>query len=232
MADVRILANQVTPRVVAEGVPHDVRGTRDGIMFTANWKEALLMEGRVFQMTVGSLAAGGDISPITGGGNGTVINQDRPEFIVSVPSGTALIPLEVVVSVNGDVDADTEVIDIILTADTAAASATPGTATTETPVNMITSGGVAAAGSYFSAVNTADITDPTVSMILDSETLTLAAVSAAGALTYQLKMHYEPEVPPILIGPAALYGYWGGTAAATGVASVIWAEVPSTRYTL
>ena len=159
-----------------------------------------------------------------------IVDQDQPEFIIGVPDGLTLIPLDIMISVNGDVDVDTEVIDIILAADTASQGPSSVTGVIESPTNMITNGH-GPRGTAFSAV-TSNITNPTVSMILDSETLTEAAITVANALVYSIKLHYVPKIPVLLQGPASIYGYWGGTADATGVASVVYAEVPSSRFTV
>ena len=230
MSQLIVISQQNSPGLGADGTHLAQRATRDGIPFIASWKQALLLEGRVFQVTVGSLSAGADIAPITGGGGNLVVDQDQPEFIIGVPNGLTLIPLDIMISVNGDVDADTEVIDIILTADTTSQGPSSVTGTIESPTNMITNG-PGPRGTAFSAI-TSDITDPTVSMILDSETLTEAAVTVVNALVYSLKLHYAPKIPVLLKGPASLYGYWGGTADATGVASIVYAEVPESRFTV
>jgi hypothetical protein len=209
-----------------------VHATRTGALFTSSWKEQLLMEGRLFQMTVGTITGGGDLALVTGGGNGTTIDQDQPEFGVSVPNGTSLIPVEITVACQVDMDANGELGNIVVAYDSAAAWAGDGTVTTETAVNMITAGGVSSVASAFSAC-TADITDPTVSGILAAKTTRGSDNGTAGNLAVvTLELNYAPEVPIIISGPGAFYGYWGGTAAVPGVASVIWAEVPEGRFTV
>lgn len=230
MTDLRYFAQMASPTVVADGGTGTVaRGTRTGELYTVTWKQALLFEGRCFQMTVGSLTGGADIAMITGGGAGTTIDQDQPEFGVSVPAGTTLIPLEIHISCQVDMDADGEEGNIVVAYDTAAA-VVGGTSTPETPVNLLTGTGQASVATAFSAT-TADITDPTVSGILAFKTIQGSDNGvAANAVMTALTLDYEPETPIFLTGPAAFYGYWGGTAAVPGMASVIWAEVPSARF--
>ncbi len=227
MTDIRGVSEQATPAIVQDNDFRSPRLTRDGLTFTAGWQLALLMEGRLHQMTVGTVTGGGDIAPITGGGAGTIIDQDQPEFGVSVPANTTLIPVSIIVSCNVDADAADEVADIIVTADAAAAYAGDGTVVDETPLNMITRGGITTVATAFSAA-TVDITDPTVSAILATETIT--QLGTAGFAT--LRMDYQPAAPFFIQGPGAFYGYWGGTGAVTGIATIIWAEVPSSRYAL
>jgi hypothetical protein len=231
MAQNMIFAQQNAPGTSSEGNPVGARGTRDGIAFTATWKQALLLEGRLHQITVGTIAAGGDVTLIVGGGNGTTVDQDQPEFGISVPSGTSLIPVQIDIACQALEDANDEVANIIVYADTAAAYADDGTVTSETPVNLLDASGVTTVATAFSAA-TADITDPTVSRILAMESIAVTGAEAAGFAPVPIVMHYEPEAPHILTGPCAIYGHWGGTGAVSGVASVIWAEVPTARYTI
>ena len=230
MTQQHIFAQQNSPSVAGEGTSVGVRGTRDGIPFTASWKQALLLEGRMFHIDVGTLPADAVFTVIVGGGAGTRLELEQPEFGVSVPNGTALIPLDIRIGCRNDVVADAAEMEILLIADTSAAFAGDGTTVPETPTNMITDGGVSTVATAFSA-GTVDITDPVVSMILAYKTLQ-SSLNTSGLTVASLELEYSPEAPPILKGPAAFYGYWGGTAAASGGASVVWAEVPEARYTV
>ena len=225
MADGRIIAQQNSPGVAAEGTWVAARGTRDGIQFSANWKEALVMEGRVHTFMVGALETG-----IVGGGNGTVIDADQPEFVVSVPDGTALIPLEIVIAFGTDLNATGEVAQALVIADTAAAYDGTGTVTTETPANLISSGGVTTVATAVSAC-TVNMTAPTESILIAAEAWGNYLLTS-GSSSQRFSLHYVADVPHILKGPAAFYGYWGATGAATGWAKVTWAEVPEARYTV
>lgn len=225
MSDLRIVAQQNSPGVGAEGNWRAARGTRDGILFTANWKEALVLEGRVHTIMVGALATG-----ITGGGNGTVIDADQPEFVISVPDGTALIPLEITIAFGTDLNAAGEVAQALVIADTAAAYDGTGTVTTETPVNLISSGGVTTVATAVSAC-TVNMTAPTESRLIAAQAFGYSILTA-GAGVGDFTLDYIAQVPDILQGPAAIYGYWGATGAAVGWAKVTWAEVPEARYTV
>lgn len=55
--------------------------------------------------------------------------------------------------------------------------------------------------------------------------------TAATVNTYDLKMLYEPQCPPIFIGGCAIYGYWGGNIAVSGYASVDMLIIPSSLIT-
>ena len=231
MAQTVILAQQNSPGIVGEGVDRKQRGTRDGIPFTATWKQALLLEGRCFHMDVGTIAGGGDMTLIVGGGNGLTIDHDEPEFGISVPLGTSLIPVEINISCQALADANDEVANILVYADTALAYAGDGTVTAETPRNMLDASGVTSVATCFSAA-TGVITDPTCSRILATAHVAMTGDAAAGFSSVPIELRYAPETPHILTGPCAIYGHWGGTGALSGTATVVWAEVPTSRYTI
>src|SRR3990167_5165491 len=156
---------------------NSLRMTRSGQLFVADWRQNLLLAGYCYTFDVGTMAAGGNITMITGGGAGTTIDQDRPEFGFGVAAGTTLIPLRIQVACQVDLDADVEEGNIILTADLACGLATDGTRTAETPVNLL-HGATDFGGTAFSAC-TADLTDPTVSLVLAFETFQNSEVTGA-----------------------------------------------------
>lgn len=238
MVDIRIEGNQQSPTLAADGSMRAVRGLRTGEMGVAELIDMWIAEGRVFEVTVGGIAAGGDVALITGGGAGTTVDQDQPEFGVSVPAGTILVPLQIDIACIADLDANAEVGHVIVSYDKAAAWVGDGTVTTETPVNIITGGGVSSVASAFSAA-TADITDPTVSGILVHRAISASefvsngtATNLTNGLTVALGASWSAkrDIPVFIEGPGAFYGYWGGTAAVTGTARVVWAEIPATRF--
>ena len=179
-------------------------------------------------MTVGAFS-----TPITGGGAGTVLDQDQPEAFIGIPDGTAFLPLSVRVQCQVPLLAtDADEAEILLAADVAATIVSGATQTTETPQNLITSGGVATTVAAFSAA-TANITNPTLGVELARSVVTGDVQGTpANALWTNLSMVYEPEVPYILKGPASLLLYFGGTVAVPGFAQFVWAEVPENRYTI
>lgn len=216
-----------SPGVAGDGVEGNLNISRDSALFTAGWEEKLVFEGRVFSISVGTIA-----SKITGGGAGLLPDLNQPEFGVSVPSGTTLIPLAVDIACSVDLDADLAVGEIWLIADTTAAWAADGTSTAETPANLLdgADGAVATSATAFSAA-TADITNPVVDQIIAAEIIGQSQVTAASVTSIGLNLHWRSNgLPRMISGPGAFYGYWGGTKAAIGVASVVWAEVPSSRF--
>ncbi len=221
-------ARQRNPGLLSAGQEAEGRFSHAGQLFSAGWREELYMAGHCYAMHVGTLTTGADVGLITGGGAGTTIDSDQPEAIVGVLAGTYLIPLEVRVAVNVDLDADAEFGNIALFVDTTQAPPATATATTFTPVPLL-GGGPGSNARAFAAV-TADITDPVMSVLLDYATVMQSQTTAASISNQSLRMEYRPVSPSIFKGPCSLVLCWGGTAAVTGMASIVWAEVPAGRF--
>lgn len=218
-----IVADQNSPPVVSDGVDIKARGTRDAVQFIATWAQALMMEGRVFTAPFSAMGAT-DIVNLAGGK--TLI---QPDFCISVPTGTSLIPLRIVVSAQYDGDFDTDDAFILVMGDTDAAVAFTATDVTEiTPMNHITTGGVTSVATVFENA-TGNITTPTATKIMLD--VTQEQKEAEGAS--EVRLDYEPEIPFIMAGPCAIYGYIGTGADGTGIVwsgTASWAEVPTGRY--
>lgn len=199
----------------------DVRGLLYSSL-VADWRQAFIARGYGYHVDIGAFS-----TPITGGGNGTVLDQDQPEGIISVASGTTLVPVRIHVQCHTPlIAADADESEILIAADRAAAYAGDGTVTTETAVNMRTSttGGITAA-----SAGTGNITNPTLGYELARTVITGDVQgTAANALWGSLDLLYEPEYPPFLVGPAAIYLYWGGTVATTGFAQIDVLAFPTT----
>lgn len=213
-----------------DGQLRQLRSTRSGQLFTADWKKELVLAGHVYSVTVGGISAGADVALIQGGGAGTTIDSDQPELAVGVPSGYTLIPLEFLFSGQVDLDADAEVGNVILFADLTQNIPAPviASSTLETPSNML-DGGEAFPGYAQSAVTT-DITDPVLSEMLVYETIRAAETTAAGQLVARLSVDWKAETPFLMDGPCSLIACWGGTAAVSGMAKLVFACVPRARY--
>lgn len=84
--DVRIRAQTLSARRVGDGNWRSARGTRDGALFTAEWFQALIGEGRGYVAGIGLLSAGEALP------NAQVITTLRPTFVLRVPLNTTIIP--------------------------------------------------------------------------------------------------------------------------------------------
>lgn len=195
-----------------------------GGMVNADWRQALIARGFGWNVTVGT-----GVTPIQGGGAGTVFDLDQPEFGISIPSGYTCIPYEFhIQALPGLQTTDSHVTDIIVAADLTAAYAGDGTVTTETPRNLRTNTSGNCPLTCFSAA-TADITDPVLTFDLARRSiLTDVQGTAATVNLNQLALDYEPRNPPFIVGPAAIYGYWCGSIATNGYAQLNFIAIPST----
>lgn len=199
-----------------------------GAALHADWRQAMIARGMGYHVDVGAFS-----TPITGGGNGTVVDLDRPEFGISVASGYCIVPIRVDINVlPGLQTTDSHETEIVLAVDRAAAWVGDGTVTTETALNMRSNAtGNPTGVSIFSAA-TADITDPVLGYELAHRALFTDLQGIATSLElHQLTCLYEPLNPPILIGPCAMYGYWGGSIACTGFAQIDFLSFSSSLIT-
>lgn len=195
-----------------------------GGLLTSDWRQALIARGFGWHIDVGAFS-----TPIVGGGNGTVLDQDQPEFGISVPVNYTLVPLRIHVQCQTPLIAtDSDESEILIAVDRAAAYAGDGTVVSETPINMRTSTTGGSNATCFSA-GTGNITNPTLGMEL-ARAVKVGDVqgTAANALWGDLDLLYEPLYPPFLVGPCCIYGYFGGTVATSGFANIDFLVIPTT----
>ena len=190
-------------------------------------------------LTVGAFSTG-----IVGGGAGTVLDLDQPEFVVSVPAGHFIRPIYCEIVVQGGIstaDSDeTEALLAVANLQQWRVAGTPTgaavTQTDETPVNMRTDLGEGSACRCASAfvvdmevVNAAGTSaDFVLNMELARIVETADQAGTAANVAYRIiRLLYEPLNSPILVGPACLVGYWGGAIANVGGFAVVqWVEGP------
>jgi hypothetical protein len=184
-----------------------------------DWKQKAILQGHGFHVDIGGFS-----TPIVGGGNGTTLDQDQPEGVISVPSGTTIMPFRV--KVNCQVPllaADANECEILVAADIAAVHTPHATnPTAETALKLFMGAGASLCTCW--SASTADATNPTLGMELARSVIVADSESAAGVLWNILELKYEPKVLPVLVGPCALYVYWGGTVATSGFAQIEWLE--------
>ncbi len=196
---------------------------RDGSLVSLPWRMGLTLEGRTFYISTSTYAGGSMPAAITGGGAGTVPDLDQPDACVSVPAGTVIIPLWLAGQVIPPAAlADNDASEIIFAVDRSAAWVLDGTVTAVTPINRRSDAPRASACRCFVAA-TGDITDPVITWELARKE-GFTNIGAAGEETFALDLVYEPEAPPVIVGPAMLLGYFGGTHAETGFIQMCWAE--------
>ena len=211
MSDIRIITGiETVNRTTADGQYMAVRGSRDGAIVSLDWKTALAMEGRVFHA-----GAGTDMTPITS----IAFDQDRPEFWLSVPAGTTILPLRVevaVLSAEEGVDGA-----MLINRVTAAPS---------------TSAGADAAEAVSCTRSDLPRTSNVTARQLADGNLTLTGISSVSVLGRPtasidpFNLLYEPLTPEVLVGPAGLYVSTNATTIAMLIrVMVTWAEFPSNQ---
>lgn len=229
--------------LMPNGATVDIGGTSFGAIYSATEVDAMIAAGMGRSMTVGSSSTG-----IVGGGNGTVYDEDQPEFAIGIPEGYAMKLLRAAVQVQtGLFAADNDENEILIGVDTRGALQGPlsaETCTIETPVNMRSDLGYGSALQCASAF-TADMqikprysaaSDPIASAIEWSE-LARAVETAdlfstgTGIMLKRLDVLYQPINPRLLVGPCTVVGYWGGTVATLGgFAQLDWVEGPTSAF--
>lgn len=210
----------------ATPVPFDLRGLLGGLL-SVDWRQALIARGFGWHVDVGTFS-----TPIVGGGNGTVLDADQPEFVIDVPTGTTLIPVRFAVSCQMPlIGADSEESEINILVDRAAVSgATATQGTVESPFNMRTNKTTACPCPVVSAVTTNTTAVPTATalyeLVHEVKVADLQGI-ATSAHWGHLAVVYEPRVSPFIVGPASVWGYWGGTVATSGFADLDFIAISS-----
>jgi hypothetical protein len=217
MAVSQIFARR-NPTLTGEGLSIGAWGDRAGVLVTQSELDALVAAGFGFHVTVGALT-----TPIQGGGAGTVLDYEQSELFISVPTGTAIMPIRLSAQCEVPADQDGDVQEIFFMVDRATAHVV-GTGTAETAFNMRTDNPRASVCTAVSA-NTGDHGTPTISAEL-ARVGKVTNIVTAGISHGVLDLLYEPNDPPIIIGPATVLMYWCGTQAMSGFAQAQWIELP------
>ena len=207
----------------ANSAEEDLRGVF-GAGLQMDWRQAMIARGYGGQVTVGAISTG-----ITGGGAGTVIDIEQPELLISVASGTTLVPLRLHAEVNiGLQTTDSHVNEILFGVDRGVAWDGTGTFTSETVFNLRSDmaglTGVTAASAFTA--------DPTIIPVVTwdlarKEALTDVQGIAATVLVTVFDLVYEPINPPFIVGPAMVLGYAGGSIAVTAYMQAYFLAFPT-----
>lgn len=213
------------PEFVGENDFGEFWGLASGAKPVVDELYQLVAAGYGYHVTVGTFT-----TPIAGGGgDGTIIDADRPELSISVPSGTAIMPVRIMVQLELPADADAKVEEILIAADrTAVSTASSSTGTAETIFNMRTDNPRTSGCTVISAGTSNMATAPTLGLELARKQMVVNVVTAD--ITQGIfDLVYEPKIPPILVGPCALYVYFGGdTTVPSGFIQAQWVEMPAT----
>jgi hypothetical protein len=225
------IVQQASKYIIPDGQAQGSFMTKRGELFTQDWIQAAILEGYGFIANIGALS-----TPVVGGGNGTIVDLDQPEFGMIIPDGKTIIPIRLAIQLTTPLlatDADeAEALAFVDTTAATVAAALDGTwANTITPKNMrIALTNRNSSTCTVKSVCSVDTTDPTESIdLIHAVILGDVQGTAANGLWTKNELLYEPKNPPMIVGPASLFAYWGGTVAVNGFMQFFWIELPSTQ---
>ena len=218
---------------VDEGQKAEVRSTKDGSIFMADWKQGMILEGRGFMVNLGSFSG-----PVTGGGSGGLtIESGAPEFVIGIPTNTSILPLRISVELSSVQDTtftDDDELDILLAVDqdkdNGSSSGSSGTAPSIYNMNTLHN---RPSGCWANQQYTATMTAPVLDLELAHVTkiMELHTSTTTGGVEWRgVEMLYEPDTLIVVNGPAMFIGYFGGTRAQVGFACVQWLELPTSYF--
>lgn len=228
MSDLRVKAGTSSVALGdSDATMVDVRGTRDGAMFTAPWLTALAMEGRCFAMSTGVGTTPDSIA--------TAYATTKPNAYVTVPTGTTIIP--VFIEVTHEDTSTAQAVNMYAVASTV--RDTSPTATAVTIYNMRSDAPIKSLCTAKSAVTTGTTPYDTSGNFIEfwrgSAGMVEDSYAGVTAATSELNIRSQWCVrdnpcPPVIVGPGSLSVYDKHDIAATetGWITIIWAEVPST----
>ncbi|KKL15365.1 hypothetical protein LCGC14_2506330 [marine sediment metagenome] len=227
MADARILTGTSSVTLGnSDQTPVDVRGTRDGAMFTAPWLTALALEGRCFGFNTGT----GTAPDVLGSG----YTNTKPDAHLAIPSGTTVIPVYIEVCWE-DTDTDPAVMDCFAMLTTVVDTSLTATGVTiknmrtDAPIkSLCTASAVVTTGTTPYTGNRLEFWRGTAGMVPDSYNSSTAQTSELNSrTTWSIS---KALVPPVFVGPSSLMVWASKTrdTSITGWITIIWAEVPST----
>jgi hypothetical protein len=221
VSELKVKVQQSNVGRAADGSWPALRGTRDGAAFSADWIQALILEGRGFGAGIGLLSAGEALPA-------AAITTLRPQLWVRVPNGTAIIPFYAAVQVedtgatgNFEVSLGISPIDAG-NGTSSAADYGPVALRTDAPISSNCTCRQEATGDVTAA------SDPTVELWRVFKAEDNAATPATGG---NANFVWEPEVCPVVVGAGTLHMAIGSSAAPTVTAQIQWVEVPESAIT-
>ncbi len=209
--------------------PRDLKALPDGTLVTDDMLNAWIARGFGWTFSVGDLT-----TPILGGGAGTTILDTDPEWVIEVPTKQILIPLRFAVQLEAPlIAADDNESECVIGVDrTQVGGSVAVDGTVEIANNMRTDILAGCPCNPLSALTGAANTTPTRSFDLVRMTQ-VGDFNGTPDVAFWTTMEllYEPETPPLIVGPATVYCYWGGTVATSGYAQVFFLSVPASEFT-
>ena len=213
MSDIRVVSGVSTvQRVSSDDAWIAPRATRDGALITQDWKQALVNEGKSYQLQLGT-----EDAPIN---STTSIDDALVWGLVDVPSGVAIMPYMAQAVIATWTTAT--LINFMIEVDNAKIRYSSG-GTAFTPLNHRTD---IATASSVSAYAGTDITSAAKtsggSLELYRESI---EVNVGNAADYNPPMLWTPDASPLVVGPAAVLFHLGAASADVTAYGVIkWFE--------
>ncbi len=238
MTDVHLLTSQTLVGRVSDGEELSARGVRDGALVLPSWYQALLMEGRVFGVNMGSASSPFDSDT---GAATPAFDDNQPTFGLDIPDNVVVIPLSIIVEIATHTGSASGFVEIMFGYTPSATALGPGTAGSLTIVPMRIQSGISASlctarGPYTgdAAVEPTTLTGYGEFFRSGYPTEADAASNVGGILdANQGAAHHEwsalDNVPPIIVGPAIIAGYVSSTSddgIVTGFMTMTFAEIP------
>lgn len=202
----------------------DLRTTRDGCFIDCDWLMGMAMEGRVWVANAGT-----GTTPIEVNAGYTAA---KPDLLITVPSGTTIIPVFIETSIEDTGSAATA--DVMFTATDQYDNSVTAT-TTLTPYNLKLNSGRTTACSAYSKV-TAGSTTPLAGNYVEFARggggIAEDAFNGNTSPTNELISRFywgakEALIPPVIVGEGSLYVYTSCTAGISFI-TVMWVEISTT----
>lgn len=221
-ADIQAKVNQLVPTVLEDAALEAPRMTKIGQLFTAGWRERLILAGKAYRLSIGTISGGDSFTAL---GTTSALDLDLPQGVVAVDDGV-LIPLSVQGSVTSDTDAVGDYVTFLLTCDrtTAVLGSELAVGSNEVPDNLL-DGGPTFGGRCTSILATTPITDPVHNDILHHDMWGSVGANNLGPVSFVWEKTFE--YPIFLRGACSLLLYWGGTVQAHGMGSLCFAHIPA-----
>lgn len=223
MSDLRIKqeVSSVT-RLTDDDQWMNLRGTRDGAMVSADWLTAMALEGRCYGINTGV-----DTSPDT---FNAAYAAAEPDILVTVPSGTTIIP--VFIQVNFEDTGTVDVLDVVAVASSVYDAATTSDALTIYNMRMdAPNSSLCSAVAVVTGSGTTPLTGNFIEFWRGTAGKNADAFNGNTTPTTELVPRTawnikDSLVPPVIVGEGSLNIYAAGQAG-VGFITVIWVEVPS-----
>ena len=197
----------------SEGTQLQLRGSRDGALFVADWYDAHAMEGRVFSANMGGVT-----TPLTF----LITLANRPDAWIRVPDGTMILPLSAHVVLEDYAGTDTEIDMRIAQNDIGNGTSS---AATVGPVSMRTDAPVTS-NCVARQLATGDATAETNPMTIWRAEVSTANAAGNDAAGFHHITRAEMGYP-VLVGPSTWELFVAATTTqATGYVIMTWVEFP------